>query len=262
MTWTLDIVDVGTIPALPLGLFLPDAPADATIDVPCFAYLLTAPGRTVLVDTGPDVEVARRAGFGPTGDAVGALRTALASRGRKGADVETVVHTHLHYDHAQNHAEFPSATVIVQARELEWACDGGGDGFVLDADRLVASLGDRLRPVDGDAEPAPGLRLLLTGGHTPGHQVLVVETDVGEVCIAADVVPLAANRSIVAPNCLDRAAVERFLATAAAAGWLLLPGHDPHVRAALTAGRPWSSIAGAGGAGSSELKASDTDREE
>jgi len=37
--------------------------ADATIDVPCFAYLLTAPGRTVLVDTGPDVEVARRAGF-------------------------------------------------------------------------------------------------------------------------------------------------------------------------------------------------------
>jgi glyoxylase-like metal-dependent hydrolase (beta-lactamase superfamily II) len=243
MTWALDIVDVGTIPALPLGLFLPDAPVDATVDVPCFAYLLTAPGRTVLVDTGPDVEVARRAGFDPTGNAVGALRTALASRGRSSPDVEMIVHTHLHYDHAQNHDEFPSATVVVQARELEWACGGDGDGFVLDADRLVASLGERLRPVDGDAEAAPGLRLLLTGGHTPGHQVVVVETDAGEVCIAADVVPLTANRSIVAPNCPDRAAVERFLTTAVAAGWLLLPGHDPDVRAALTAGRPWNSIA-------------------
>lgn len=256
MTWSLDIVDVGTIPGLPLAQFLPDAPADETIDVPCFAYLLTSPGRTVLVDTGPDVEAARRAGFRTTGDAVGALRAALDARGRRSGDVDTVVHTHLHYDHAQNHTEFPAATVLVQERELRWAC-AGGDGFVLDPEELVASLGARLQPVRGEASPAPGLRLHLTGGHTPGHQVLVVETEAGEVCIAADVLPLAANRTTIAPTCADGAAVERFLAAAADARWLLLPGHDPDVRTALGAGRGWASVAVTCRSSSSDIDRSD-----
>lgn len=242
MTWSLDVVDVGTIPALPLAQFLPDGPAGDTIDVPCFAYLLTSPGRTVLVDTGPNVEVARRAGFDATGDAVGALRAALAARGRSSRDVDTIIHTHLHYDHAQNHAEFPAATVLVQERELQWAC-AGGDGFVLDVEGLVAALGARLRSVCGDLAPAPGLRLLRTGGHTPGHQAVIVETGGVQLCLAADVLPLAANRTTVAPTCPDVAAVERFLTTAADAGWLLLPGHDPEVRAAIAAGRGWASVA-------------------
>ena len=241
MTWTLDVVDVGTIPELPLAQFLADE--HGTIDVPCFVYLLTTPSQTVLVDTGPDADLARRAGFRLEGDAVAAIRAALESRGRTSADVQTIVHTHLHYDHAQNHDEFPAAEVLVQGSELAWACDEGGDDFVLGANALRATLGERLRTLDGEEVVVDGIRVLPTGGHTPGHQAVVVDTERGSACIAGDAVPLGRNRSQPAPNCPDRTAIGRFLDRAADAGWPVLPGHDPALRAALATGRDWRSVA-------------------
>src|SRR5579884_1085485 len=80
MTWTVDIVEVGRIPDLPLNLYLPDAQPEARLDVPCYCYLLTGPEGCVLVDTGPDRVASAQAGLVIEGDPSSSLIRALRYR--------------------------------------------------------------------------------------------------------------------------------------------------------------------------------------
>src|ERR1700693_3693053 len=89
---------------------------------------------------------------------------ALAEHDLSPADVRIVINTHLHFDHCGQNAVFKHAPFYVQRSELERA-------------RLEESVtsqwfdfaGARFELVDGDAEVAEGVRLLVTPGHTVGH---------------------------------------------------------------------------------------------
>ena len=113
-------------------------------------------------------------------------------------DVEHVVLTHLHWDHAGNCDLFPDARVIVQRDELRYAVD---PGRFFRRSFLAPSSGWGTPPwllpnmdtVDGDTLLAPGLRLVPTPGHTPGSQALIVDTELGSFCIAGDSISLYAN---------------------------------------------------------------------
>jgi glyoxylase-like metal-dependent hydrolase (beta-lactamase superfamily II) len=250
--WCLDVVDVATIPQLPLSGFLPPEAlaeargneaaesSDVLIDVPCFAFLLTSDSGTVLVDTGPDPARAAQAGFSARGDPARAMLGALASRGRGPQDVDLIVHTHLHYDHMQNDDVFPRAVAVVQEREAAWAAGPDADEFCLSVAGFLSGQADRLWLLDGDREVLPGVRVLHTGGHTPGHQAVLVrtsDTSDGLTCIAGDLVPLQANLRHVQPSCRDPAAARAFLARARRESWRVVPSHDPQLRAALAAGQ-------------------------
>jgi glyoxylase-like metal-dependent hydrolase (beta-lactamase superfamily II) len=247
--WCIDVIDVATIPQLPLSGFLPAAGlaeaglagpgGDALIDVPCFAFLLTGDGGTVLVDSGPDPVRAARAGFRAHGQPGPAMLDALAMRGRAAGDVDLVVHTHLHYDHMQNDDVFPRAVAVVQEREARWAAGPDADEFCISVADFLSGQAGRLRLVDGEREVLPGLRLLPTGGHTPGHQAVLVRTSADEeglTCIAGDLVPLRANLRHIQPSCRDPAAVRAFLARARRESWRVIPSHDPQLRAAASRG--------------------------
>jgi glyoxylase-like metal-dependent hydrolase (beta-lactamase superfamily II) len=247
--WCIDVVDVATIPQLPLSGFLPAAGlaeaglagpgGDALIDVPCFTFLLTGDGGTVLVDTGPDPVRAARAGFCARGQPGRAMLDALARRGRAADDVDLIVHTHLHYDHMQNDDIFPRAVAVVQEREARWAAGPDADEFCVSIADFMSERADRLRLLDGEHQVLPGIRLLPTGGHTPGHQAVLVRTSAdkaGLTCIAGDLVPLLANLRHVQPSCRDPAAVQAFLARARCESWRVIPSHDPQLRAAASRG--------------------------
>jgi glyoxylase-like metal-dependent hydrolase (beta-lactamase superfamily II) len=253
--WCLDVVDVATIPQLPLSRFLPAVAlaeagqveagqvgpgSDALIDVPCFAFLLTSESGTVLVDSGPDPVRTARAGFRAHGQPGQAMLDALARRGRGPEDVDLIVHTHLHYDHMQNDDFFPRAVAVVQEREAGWAAGRDADEFCISVADFLSGRADRLWLLDEEREVLPGIRVLPTGGHTPGHQAVLVRTsdeEAGLTCIAGDLVPLRANLRHVQPSCREPAAVRAFLARAQRESWRVIPSHDPQLRAAAGRGR-------------------------
>ena len=230
MTWKLGILEVGVIPGLPLTAYLPGAPQDALIDPPCFCYAATNGTRVILVDSGPDRAASAAAGLAIAGDTSAQLLAGLRAFGASPEDVSLIVHTHLHYDHVQNDLLFPRSTVAVQRSELAWATGPSAGPFYVGVDALADALDDRLRLLDGETEILPGLRALPSGGHTPGHQSVLLRTPGGEVCVCGDIVSLQENTEIIGPACPDVAQAEAFLQRAAAAGRELVPSHDPKLR--------------------------------
>src|SRR5690606_25509295 len=99
------------------------------------------------------------------------------------ADVDTLVLTHLHYDHTGFAGAFPQAQIVLQRRELEYwsgpmAERGENPHLVEPGDiQAVRSLMDspRGRLVDGDAEIAPGVLVHGVGGHTAGLQIVQID---------------------------------------------------------------------------------------
>ncbi|MHB1928705.1 MAG: MBL fold metallo-hydrolase [Acidimicrobiales bacterium] len=229
MTWRVSIIEVGVIPRLPSALYDPSAAPDALLDVPCYVYALQAGPTVVLVDSGPDATAAAAAGYDIVGDTHGALLGGLGVLGITTGDVGHIVHTHLHYDHAENDRLFPEAEVVVQVAELESAGRKGAD-FYVDVHRWHEAVGDRLRTISGSSALLPGVDLVLNGGHTPGHQSAVVATATGPTCVCGDIVSMAVNTQVVGPVCPDAHATEAFLRQARQAGWAMLPSHEPALR--------------------------------
>jgi len=254
VTWTVSIIEVGVLPDCQLAAYIPGAPADVTADLPCFCWLLRDAGAAALVDTGPDATPEEDVGYEVAGDTRAALLRGLRAAGATPGEITTIVHTHMHQDHVQNDALFANAEVVVQRRELETALEGEARCRGLSADEraalaagpyaasqdaglwyvgtaaLAERLGARLRAVDGDAEILPGITVTPSGGHTTGHQSVLVETADGCACIAGDIVSLAANADVVGPMTPDAAAAGAFLERVRVAGWEMIPSHEPALR--------------------------------
>ncbi len=138
------------------------------------AVLIRTGGRTILVDAGP------RELMGPT---AGHLQAGLGEIRVAPKDVDRIFVTHLHPDHiaglitADGAAVFPNAELAVMRDERRfWMEDGnfaGADENVTAwqqlAKAVLAAYGDRIVPLQGEAEIAPGMTMLPLPGHTPGH---------------------------------------------------------------------------------------------
>ena len=136
--------------------------------VEVFAYLVEHPDGAVLMDTGvgTDNEFLNRS-YQPR---VVPLSDALEAHGRRLSDVVALVNSHLHFDHCGNNRELRGVPTWVQRAEIEVARQPHytiREWFDFE--------GAALHIVDGEAEVMPGLRLIPTPGHTPGHQSLLVE---------------------------------------------------------------------------------------
>lgn len=245
MSWSIGIIEVGTIPGIPLSAYLPDAPESASIEPPCYCYVATDGTSTILVDTGPDRTTSAAAGLVINGDTAAQLDCGLRSAGVAPEDVNFIVHTHLHYDHMQNDLAFPRAQVVVQETELTWATSPEGGPYYVGVGELAAELGDRLAPIGGQAEILPGVTALPNGGHTPGHQSVLISAASGDVCICGDIVSLHANLTMIGSVCPDVAATEAFLTRASSAAWEMIPSHEPELRSHRWYVRPAGSSAAA-----------------
>ncbi len=113
----------------------------------------------------------------------------LADLGLQPEDIRTVIGTHLDPDHAGHHDDFPGAEFVVQRKNHE-AARAGGERYD-DTRPHWDAPGLRYRTIEGDTELLPGLSLIETGGHVPGHQsVLVRLPHTGAVLLTIDAVPV------------------------------------------------------------------------
>lgn len=149
---------------------------------PTVAHAVVHRDGVFLFDTGAglgNAEVQER--FSPR---VTPIEDALASHGIALADITGVANCHLHFDHSgQNYRLPPSVPIFVQ--RAEWRMVHVPDYTIpewADAPGLSYEL------LGGETEVAPGLTLIPTPGHAPGHQSLVIETSNGTVVLAGQAV--------------------------------------------------------------------------
>jgi N-acyl homoserine lactone hydrolase len=113
----------------------------------------------------------------------------LADLGLRPDDTDLLVCTHFDVDHAGYHDAFTKAELIVQREHYALARSGHARFAAARAHWDHPAL--RYRLVDGGTELLPGLTLLETSGHAPGHQsVLVRLPQTGPVLLAIDAVVL------------------------------------------------------------------------
>jgi len=166
---------------------------DGFVRDPIHAWCATDGRARILVDSGmPDSAMLKqRLNVEGEGGGHASLRRALAGFDVAPDDIDIVILTHLHFDHAWNLDLFPNARVIVQRDEMFHAVDPVATQRIYYFKETLIELLQRKRParltlVDGDLDLMPGLTILKAPGHTPGMQVPVLTTERGKVALASD----------------------------------------------------------------------------
>jgi len=155
--------------------------------IPIVCYLVqTDDGKNILIDTGlPEVMPEEEKDFENGQNVI----QQLASIGLKPDDIDTVISTHYDIDHAGRHAAFTKAQYVVQ--RLHHVDADTNPRFAAIRSEWDQPM-ERIRLVDGDTELLPGLALIDTNGHVPGHQsVLVRLPKTGTILLTIDAVPFA-----------------------------------------------------------------------
>jgi N-acyl homoserine lactone hydrolase len=192
-TWTITALDTGTS-RLEKSMLTYTRDIGTIVTIPRIMWVLRGP-TTVVVDT--SVPAGQRAaefiGEDFSRSTAQEPRNALAAAGLDPKDVETVILTHLHWDHAGNCDLFPDARVVVQQDELRYAISPGRffrKSFLAPQSGwgIPPYLQPNLTTVVGARQIHPGVRVVPVPGHTPGSQAVVVDTAYGTFCIGGDAI--------------------------------------------------------------------------
>ncbi len=219
--------------------FIFDDNHDAPHAMDYFMWVLRSGDHTILVDSGYD---------GPEAGARGRpIRMepgeALAPLGITPDKIDTLIVTHLHYDHAGGLHLFPNAHLHLQSAEMAYAT---GPCMCHDTLRMPFTAGHVCEAVtrlyhgkltfhDGDSEIADGVTVHCIGGHSRGLQAVRVRTAAGWLVLASDAAHYYENFQARKPfpivvdlqNMLDGFETLHQLASDPK---LIVPGHDPLVR--------------------------------
>lgn len=223
--------------------FIGGDPHDGPMPMDYFAWVAIGPDRAFMIDTGFTRTVGERRGRTYLRCPV----DSLSEISLRAEEVEDVIVTHLHDDHAGNFDCFPNARFHLQEAELHDAELHYAVGRDMQYPRLAHSfeaddvcamvrLNYDRRVVfhRGDAELAPGVRVHRVGGHSAGLQFVSVHTARGWVVLASDVTHFYANMETGRPfstafhigDMLE--GVDRMRAVAGSDDHIV-PGHDPLV---------------------------------
>ena len=238
-------------------------PADERNRIPLAArsLLVETPEALVLIETGlgnkSDEKAIEIYGIDslPEDPAAGAdrLQAGIRQAGFALDDVEVVVNTHLHFDHAGGNTfhdaegrlaiSFPRARYVVQRKEWEYAhhTNERTRASYLGHDFDPVDAAGRFDFLDGAGEVLQGVSVVLTPGHTPHHQSVLIRSAGETACFLGDLVPTMAHVPLpwimgydVEPL-VTLESKREILGRALEEGWLLVSTHDPVT--------PWGHLA-------------------
>jgi glyoxylase-like metal-dependent hydrolase (beta-lactamase superfamily II) len=241
----------GQVPKVRWQTFVP-ADASNRIVMGTNALLVRGPSFVLVVETGcgtrwTDQELGFFGISSPRG-----LLDGLARLGVRPEDVTHVTCSHLHFDHGgglltgdggtpadEGDLTFPNAEHLLN--EAEYAAALSPPEFQKASYRgPFARIGEsgRLRPMRGEADVLPGVRIRHTGGHTDGHQVVLLGEGREKAVFLGDLVPTAWHLPPAYTMAYDlhpqqvMTRKREVLEDAAAGGWIACFYHDPDARPA------------------------------
>lgn len=201
--WTIKVLNYGYLPC-DKGKLTPGYDDGLILKNPFLGYLLENGKETVLVDAGVNEEYfANGGGWGGRTPVAGSqyVLDALKKEGKRPEDIDMVIYTHLHNDHAGNCHLFHDAVTLYQRDEYINLTNPlpnqlAGREYDLGVIGRLEKLKNKL-VIDGDLELPNGLRIYKTPGHTKGSQSILVDTIKGPRIIIGD---LCARYFALFPN--------------------------------------------------------------
>jgi len=159
-----------------------------------------------------------------------------------------VIHTHLHFDHCGGSTEevdgeivpaFPNALYYIQQGEWNFALNTNErtKASYLQENFLPLREHKRVEFLHGDQLIARGISVKETGGHTPFHQIVCVESDGQTLCYFGDIIPTASHVKIpyimgYDTHPMDTLKVQKELIERAVKDrWIVVFAHSPRLRA-------------------------------
>ena len=212
--------------------------------VPACVFLIDHPNGFTLFDTGfSDRFVGLQKGLGkivdmpeehPIADRLRALEV-------DPADIQWIVNSHLHLDHAGGNHLLPNATIVIQDSEWEFGFSGKDSAYATED----FDTGQPVKRITGEHDLYGDGSVILfpTPGHTPGHQSARVLTATGEAVLAGDCCNF--RRSLAEMRLPDqvynadhyRGSLSK-LSDLRRAGAKIFFGHDPDFWATVPQGEP------------------------
>lgn len=212
--------------------------------------LVRAGGRNVLIDAGIGDKMGPKE-LGIYGvDRTRHLDHALADAGLAARDIDVVIATHLHFDHAGGFTtrdagvvrpRFPNARYLVRRGEWDDATHPNerNRASYLPENYVPLAEAGLVDFIDDDGEVLPGISVWRTGGHTQHHQIVRIESAGRTALFLADLVPTAAHLPdpwIMGYDLFPLetlAAKKRWLHEAIAGEYVIFFEHDPVIRAGI-----------------------------
>lgn len=175
------------------------------IELPCEPMLLQYEGKNYLIDTGVGagkLNEKQLRNFGVSEES--SIERSLAELDMKPADIDGILMTHLHFDHAGGLTKwegeqlvpvFPNADIFVTQTEWDEMRNPNIRSKNTYWKENWEPVQHLVKPFDGELTVAPGITMIHTGGHSDGHAVIRLEQN-GEVALhMADIMPTHAHQN-------------------------------------------------------------------
>lgn len=199
---TLTIIPVGFFDS-DVSVLSPTAPPGERLRIPVYSYLIRTADSLILFDTGCSHQCRTDPVTLLGADTVPYLTPELvpddhiAAQLRRLAlvpdDIDLVVNSHCHFDHAGGNEVFASSQFGMQKAEYEAAAT---DRQTYPDLAYRPPDTTRLTLFQGDVKLSPQVTLVFTPGHTVGHQSLLLELSDRAVLITSDAVYTRAHFAI------------------------------------------------------------------